>query len=314
MPSHFADRLIEAIESKGAAVCVGVDPLFERLPQSIIREAGGRDIGDCEKIADAVRRYGVRLLRVVAPLVPAVKINIAFFETYYWAGVRAYYDLVAEAHRLGLIVIGDVKRGDIGHTAGRYAAAHLGDPTAMGIDSAMIPDAITINPYLGADGVIPFVEVAAQHGRGLFVLVQTSNESSCQVQGLKLPEGTKVVEHIAKLVDGWATAEGRVGSRGYSLVGAVVAPHDHSPVERLRTLMPRTIFLVPGFGAQGRGGEDVRSCFTSEGGGAIVAASRSVILAYENERYATEHGDDWEACVEHACRDFVKEVAGVVAR
>lgn len=311
--NHFGDRLVHAIREKDAPVCVGLDPLIERLPSSLLHAHGVRLSGDhvaanaarSPAIA-ALREYCLAVIGVVAELVPAVKLNIAFFERYGPEGLRVYGDLVAASHDAGLVVIGDVKRADIGHSAAQYAYAHL-EPH-NGPASMEAADAVTVNPYFGWDGVAPFVEVARKSGRGLFVLVQTSNASAKEVQGLRLSDGTILCHAVGALVQGWATADGLVGESGYSSMGAVVSPRDLPSTEQLRTLMPNCLFLVPGFGAQGRTADEVARCFRSDGSGAIVTASRSVIYAYDEPLYRERIGNDWKGCISQACADFLAAV------
>ncbi len=314
MTRHFADRLVAAIREKQAPVCVGIDPVYDRLPADIVAREGLNDPHDAECAVDAIAEFCRRVIKIVAPMVPAVKINSAFFESYYESGVEAYYDLVAEAHGAGLMVIGDVKRADVGHSAERYAHAHVAEPVLDEVDADMIPDAVTVNPYLGIDGVRPFVEQARRSGKGVFVLVQTSNESAGEFQGLRLESGETVAERVASAVNTWAGDAGLVGSSGFSSIGAVVSPRDAEGLRRLRSLMPRCIFLVPGFGAQGRGPADVEACFNADGEGALISASRSVIFAYEDMNYIEKYPSEWDKCVEHACRDFIRSVSPVVAR
>ena len=309
MNTPFADRLMAAVRDKGTPACVGLDPLIERLPENLRKkhaidtastDACGADARS--RIASAFVEFGRGVIRAVAPHIPAIKINIAFFERYHTEGIRAYHELVQASHEAGLIVIGDVKRADIGHTSMQYAIAQLG---GEGIPPSAVADAITINPYFGSDGVAPFIEVAHAQNRGLFVLVQTSNPSASEVQGLTLPDGLTVCQHVAKLVQTWAAGEGLIGDSGYSCVGAVVSPRDLESTVRIRELMPNCIFLVPGFGAQGRTAGEVAKCFKEDGTGALVTASRSVIYAFSNPKYGDAHGDDWRACVEAACKDLV---------
>src|SRR5438445_3560824 len=174
MDEIFPDRLLAAIEKKGSAICVGIDPIFEMLPDAIAGEAAGRDANDSEKAIDAIFAFTTAVLRVVAPLVPCVKSQSAYFEKYLWEGVEAYYSLVQEAKELGLVTIGDVKRGDIGSTSAAYAAAHLADPPFDEHEDVKAPDAITVNPFLGLDSIEPFIQTARDDGKGLFVLVRTS--------------------------------------------------------------------------------------------------------------------------------------------
>ncbi len=315
--AHFADRLLQAIGRTNAPVCVGLDPLFERLPPAILQEHGlehpaesKTDPRDAEPAANALLQFGAELIRIVAPHVPTIKINVAFFEPYHAAGFRTYFELVRLAQKAGLIVIGDVKRGDIGHSAEQYAAAHLGG----GMNAAGGPfaaDAVTVNSYLGYDGVKPFVDSCRAGGKGVFVLVQTSNPSAVELQQVRLSEGITLAERISKLVDQWSRTEGLIGQEGFSAVGAVVAPVNAETTRRLRESMPHCLFLVPGYGAQGKSAEEVALCFKLDGTGAIVNASRSVIFAYEDQKYRGLYGDDWRRCIEASCRDFVNAIRAV---
>lgn len=298
LATHFADRLIAAIQEKNAPVCVGLDPLVERLPGSI-REAHP------DEPWTALLHYGREVIHAVAAHVPAIKINIAFFEPYHAEGIRVYHELVAHAKEAGLLVIGDVKRADIGHSSTQYAVAHLGADVTF-------PDAVTVNPYFGYDAIKPFVDIARTTGGGLFVLVQTSNETAAQVQGLALADGSTVCQGVARLVQSWAAAEGLIGKSGYSCIGAVVSPRDLQSTVRIRALMPNCLFLVPGFGTQGRTAEEAAKCFKPDGTGAIVTASRSVIYAYADAKYR-EYAEDWRQCVGAACKEFVATVRGNIS-
>ncbi len=292
MPEHFADRLLAAIQSKGSPVCVGIDPAYDRLPD----ELKGPDE------AGAIEAFALAVVEAVAAEVPAVKPQIAYFERYGSAGVGAYERVVAAARQAGLIVIGDVKRGDIGSTAAQYAAWHLG-PDA--------PDAITINGYFGADGLAPFVEVAREAGKGLFVLVRTSNPSAAAIQDFSDSVGKRFYEHIAEQVASLGSGEGLLGRCGYSCVGAVVAATYPEEARRLRAVMPRQIFLVPGYGAQGASAEDCAAAFRPDGTGAIVNASRSVIYAYHRPEFA---GTDWRAAIARAAGTFAADIRQAIAK
>ncbi len=317
MDAHFADRLAAAIREKKAPACVGFDPLVERLPPLLCKDlkaevagtGGPEDTSTREMIAGALLAYGRGVIEAVAPYVPAIKINIAFFERYYAEGVWVYSELIKHARDAGLIVIGDVKRADIGHSSTQYARAHLGGGEPGG---HTVPDAVTVNPYFGFDAIRPFVDVARETGGGLFVLVQTSNESAVEVQGLALSDGSTLCQRVALLVQKWATGEGLIGSSNYSCIGAVVSPRDIESTERIRSLMPNCLFLVPGFGAQGRTADEIAKCFKADGTGAIVTASRSVIYAHEETRHREAYGDDWKRCVKQACMDFVDAIRTVV--
>ena len=293
MTTHFADRLLEAIATKGSPVCVGLDPVYERLPEKIRKKFAGDFAGQ----AEAVKTFCLTLLELVAPYVPAVKPQSAYFEMYGWLGVAAYEECVAKAHDLGLVVIGDVKRNDIGSTAAAYAQGHLNNGPGS-------PDSVTVNGYLGSDGIKPFLSQATPAGKGLFVLVRTSNPSARELQDLVTQGGgRKVYEHVADLVA--SLGAGSVGASGYSNVGAVVGATYPDEARALRELMPQQIFLVPGYGAQGGTAADAAASF-KDGTGAIVNASRSVIFAYNEKPCA---GTDWKQAIDLAAREFANDIA-----
>jgi orotidine-5'-phosphate decarboxylase len=311
---NFADRLVDAIARKKAPVTVGIDPVYDRLPATLVGQAGLNSGGDLESSLDAVLEFSRRVIRLVAPYVPAVKINSAYFERYLWEGIEGYYELIQEAAERELIVIADVKRGDVGHTAEMYAAAHLADPDLTGADDLVGPDAVTVSGYLGLDSLEPFLKVCREDAKGVFVLVRTSNPGAAEVQNATTADGLTVAEFMAQLVTRWAVQDGLVGQSGFSSVGAVVAPRDVEQAKRIRDILSSSILLVPGYGAQGLGPTEVAACFTAGGGGAIVNASRSVIYAYERPEYKEQFGDDWEPAVAKACQDFVaqiQQVAGI---
>jgi len=241
------------------------------------------------------------VLKIVAPIVPAVKIQSAYFEVYRADGVRLYFDLVRQARELGLIVIGDVKRNDIGPTAAAYAKAHL-----AGLDA---PDAVTVNGYLGADGIVPFVDVAAAEGKGLFILVRTSNPSAARTQDFTDAEGWKFYERLAQQVAELGEGKGLIGDRGYSSLGAVVGATYPSEARRLRQIMPRQLFLLPGYGAQGATAADCAAAFAPDGSGAIVNASRSVLFAHQSAQYKDM---EWQQAVEAAAKAFAKDIRSAI--
>jgi len=293
MSENFADRLLAAIEAKGSPVCVGLDPDLERLP---------KELGAAADPVAAVETFCREVLRAVAPIVPAVKPQAAYFEQLGPEGVAAYFRTAALARRLGLIVVGDVKRGDIGSTARAYAAAHLEGDEA--------PDAVTVSGYFGADGLAPFLDVARRRGRGVFVLVRTSNPSAAEVQDFADATGTKLFEHLASRLAELGAAEGLLGRRGYSCLGAVVGATWPQEARRLRELMPQQVFLVPGYGAQGATAADCAAAFRPDGTGALVNASRSVLYAHGRSEYA---GLDWRAAIAAAARAFAEDIRRAVA-
>src|SRR5437899_1427505 len=217
MSDLFADRLLDAIADKGGApICVGIDPVYEMLPDAVAGPGNRRNANDATAAVDAIFAFTIEVLKIVAPLVPCVKFQSAYFEKYLWEGVEAYYSLIQEAAELGLLVIGDVKRGDIGSTASAYAAAHLADPSFQDHEDVIVPDAITVNPMLGLDTLEPFVAAAKTFGKGLFVLVRTSNPGSAELQDAKLVDGRTWSEMLADRLAVIAAQTGLVGSRGFS--------------------------------------------------------------------------------------------------
>jgi orotidine-5'-phosphate decarboxylase len=196
MSDLFVDRLLGAIKEKGSPICVGIDPVYDQLPAAIAGPVIERDSNDPEAAIDAIFAFTTTVLKTIAPHVPVVKFQSAYFEKYLWEGVEAYYSLIQEAKDLGLLVIGDVKRGDIGSTSSAYAAAHLADSPFAEMEVVM-PDAITINPMLGLDAMEPFFKVSREEGKGLFVLVRTSNPGSADFQDVKLIDGRTWSEAVA---------------------------------------------------------------------------------------------------------------------
>jgi orotidine-5'-phosphate decarboxylase len=311
MAEVFGDRLQQAIRRKGTPICVGIDPIFEMLPDEVAGAPSGRDANDYEAVIDAIFAFTTRVLKVVAPLVPVVKFQSAYFEKYLWEGVEAYYSLIQEAAELDLLVIGDVKRGDIGSTAAAYAAGHLADPPFGDLDDVVVPDAITVNPLLGLDTLEPFVQTARDYGKGLFVLVRTSNPGSARLQDAKLEDGRTWSEALADALRDVAGSEGLVGAGGYSSIGAVVGATQPHTMRSLRGRLPQSTFLLPGYGAQGATAEMTREAFRN-GEGALVSASRSILYAHKDPKYADRFGDDWERCVEQAVLDMKQDLLGVL--
>ncbi|MFH1746858.1 MAG: orotidine-5'-phosphate decarboxylase [Planctomycetota bacterium] len=301
MNEHFADRLMAAMDQRNTPAIVGIDPVLERLPRGMQPQELTRTAA-----VEAIESFCGAVVEAVAPEVPAVKINSAFFEAFGAAGVSAYYWLVAHAHERGLLVIGDVKRGDIGSTARLYARGHLDTPEWADSNPICVPDAVTLAGYLGENAVRPFIEVAQATGRGVFVLVRPSDPGADLIH--EFGEPVHFYQHMAQLVRAWGAGPGLVGRRGLSCVGAVVAPKDAESTAALRAAMPQTPFLVPGYGAQGADAERCRPCFLPGGTGAVINASRSVIYAFEKEEYQAQYGDDWQACIGQAARDFAVDV------
>jgi len=309
MASHFGDRLCEAVKSKSTPLMVGLDPVYNRLPAAIRNHRQMNDEFDLAAAVDATFDFCTGVLRTVSPLVAAVKLNIAYFEKYLWEGVEIYYSLISEADELGLEVIGDVKRGDIGHTAECYAAAHLQNPELTGLEDVICPDAITVNGFAGAEGIVPFADMAAEQGKGIFVWVRASNPTAAVIQDFADPAGVKMYEKLAQVVADIAGQDKYIGSSGYSNVGMVIAGTSPEATTSLREQYPRIWMLVPGFGTQGASAADcVRFC-NSDGTGALINASRSIIYAYEKPQYKQQFGDNWQKCIEQAAVDAKIELS-----
>jgi orotidine-5'-phosphate decarboxylase len=299
--TSFIDRLAAKTRACQAPLVVGLDPRKERLPAGMLPDAWGDEI---DAVAQAYKLFCFGILDVVADLVPAVKIQMAFFEQLGPAGMTVLKHVISYARNRDLLVIVDGKRNDIGSTAEAYADAYLGRQSAWGAD------AITVNPYLGDDALQPFVDTACQRGAGLFVLVKTSNPGSGAIQDLNA--GSRpVCHHTAEMVERLSAASKTKFK--YGCVGAVVAATFPEHLAALRATMPSAWFLVPGLGAQGASASDVAAAFDAEGLGAIVNCSRSIIFAYERPEYATRFGHQhWQEAVDAATRDTIDELSAVV--
>ena len=266
---NFADRLLKAIEKRQNPSVVGLDPDFAKIPKSLKK--------DFKEPVECILEFNRRIIDAIMDIVPAVKLQSAFYEMHGHEGVGAFEETARYAKRRGLVVVGDVKRNDIGNTARAYSSAFLGKG---GLDL----DCITVNAYLGTDGVQPFIDDCSRNGKGLFVLVKTSNPSSRELQDLSCGD-EKLYEIVAKLVNRWGKE--LKGRKGYSSIGAVVGATHPNEAVVLRKLMPKCVFLVPGYGAQGGGAADIVPCFNKDGMGAVVNSSRGIIFAYQktgNER------------------------------
>ncbi len=278
---HFADRLTNRISALGNPTVVGLDPRLNQIPEHILANVQ-EEYGDTtEAAAEAIIDFNMGIIDAISDIVPAVKPQIAFYECYGHHGLRAYEETVRYAQEKGLLVIGDAKRNDIGSTAEAYAKGHLGSVDVFGSPQKTIDvDCLTVTPYLGTDGIKPFTKVCEEEGKGIFVLVRTSNPSADEIQGQ--PVGDHLMdEHVAILVEGWGRE--LIGDSGFSSVGAVIGATYPEEARVLRNIMPNQIFLVPGYGAQGGGAEDVKYCFHKNGTGAIVNSSRGIIFAYQKQ-------------------------------
>ncbi|NMA95767.1 MAG: orotidine-5'-phosphate decarboxylase [Clostridiales bacterium] len=282
------DILIDRIIDKRNPTVVGLDTRIEYLPSELINKHKRRTL-DFKSASDAIFDFNRQIIDKVYEYVPAVKVQVAYYEMYGISGLQAFYDTCKYAKEKGLLVIGDVKRNDIGSTAEAYANAYLGRTNLIEQEKgAFNLDFITINPYLGIDGVKPFIKACEEYNKGIFILVKTSNPSSSDFQDLYLEDKkTKVYEKVANKVSKWGDIT--IGNKGYSSVGAVVGATHPNEAKRLRVDMPHTYFLVPGYGAQGGGAEDVCKSFDNRGLGAIVNASRSIICAYRQDKWKQKY-------------------------
>jgi orotidine-5'-phosphate decarboxylase len=298
---HFADRLAESVLRLRSPVVVGLDPRWEQLPEPL----RNRSDGSFAEQAAAYAQFCSGVSDVVAPLVPAVKVQAAFFEELGPSGMAAMGAVITHAQNRGLLVILDGKRNDIGSTATAYARGYLGRG-----HSAWQADALTVNPYLGDDSLTPFVETAIERRCGVFVLVKTSNPGGRMLQDLAAGDRT-LYAHVAQHVE--QLAAGTLGNCGYGAVGAVVGATYPDQLNELRSRMPHTWFLVPGYGSQGGTAADVRAAFDPRGLGAIVNNSRGIIFAHERPEYAQQFGASrWQRAVEAATRAMIDELRATV--
>jgi len=305
---NFADRLIEKINEKESALCVGIDPRLAQIPEEIKARAKKLYGNTLMGVAHAYREFCYGVVDAVADIAPVAKPQLAFFEKLGAQGYALLEDVVQHAQDQGLIIITDAKRNDIGSTAEAYADAFLGRADLF--DGQKVPvvdaDAMTVNSYLGTDGVKPFIQRCDEFGKGIFCLVKTSNPSSGEIQDLEgkfeNQEG-RVYERMAALVDAWG--RDLVGESGYSSIGAVTGATYPEHLAALREKMPRAILLIPGFGAQGGTADDVVPGFNPDGLGAVVNSSRGVIFAYTKEGYKGMH---WKDAVRQAAKDATKKI------
>lgn len=307
MHEHFGDRLFALSKVRKSAACIGIDPRLESLPPELCETAAKGPSG----ISEALTTFGVGIVAAVRDLVPAVKPNIAFFEAYGVNGIIAYNAICAYARSHGLLVIGDVKRGDIGSTAAAYAEGLLEEATEVpeaerderpALTKLGPHDALTLNPYLGSDSLRPFFDKGLPAGQGFFALVKTSNPSSAELQDLELKSGGTLAMAAARLVD--SLGKDHVGKHGLSAVGAVVGATHPAELAEYRRLMPRAPLLVPGYGAQGGGAGDVVGAFREDGSGALVNASRSVIFAWKEKKRPGE----WQLAAREAAQEMNRDL------
>lgn len=302
-------RLMEQIDKTKAPICVGLDPMLSYIPEHVTKKAFDEFGETLAGAAEAIWQFNKEIIDCTWDLIPSVKPQIAMYEQFGIEGLKVYKRTVDYCKEKGLVVIGDAKRGDIGSTSAAYATGHIGSvqvgsKTYSGFDT----DFLTVNPYLGTDGVKPFVDVCNSHDRGLFVLVKTSNPSSGEFQD-RLIDGRPLYEWVAEKVVEWGNAS---MDGDYSNVGAVVGATYPEMSRILRNLMPHTYFLVPGYGAQGGTAEDLKHCFNKDGLGAVVNSSRGIIAAYKQEKYKKFGAENFAEASRQAVIDMAADINNVL--
>ena len=302
-------KLIEKIQKTGAPIVAGLDPMTGYVPEDILN-ASYKEYGyTLAGAADAIWQFNKKIIDAIYDLIPAVKPQIAMYEQFGAEGIAAFKKTIDYCHEKDLIVIGDVKRGDIGSTSAAYAAAHLGSVNISGENiKPFDEDFATVNPYLGTDGIKPFIDVCKEEEKGLFILVKTSNPSSGEFQD-QLIDGKPLYEHVAEKVNEWGAGFEKCG---YSYVGAVVGATYPQVGERLRKIMPKSFILVPGYGAQGGKGADLVNYFNEDGLGAIVNSSRGIIAAYKQEKYAKFGEANFADASRQAVIDMREDITGAL--
>jgi len=313
MPAeNFADRLFRKVKEKGTPLVVGLDPRLELLPEELIRRATSERGKNLQAALAAIAEFSYGVIDSVQGLVAAVKPQVAFYERFGPEGMQVFLEVCRYAREKNLIVIADVKRADIGTTAAAYAEGFLGKVNLFGRPQPTWDvDALTVNPYLGRDALVPFIQEAKPRGKGVFVLVKTSNPSSGELQDLKA-NGEEVYVKVARLIK--ELGKELIGSSGFSSVGAVVGATYPEEMRKLRRLMPEIPFLVPGLGAQGAKARDVLPAFNREGLGAVVAVSRSIIFAYGEEAWTSRFPPgDWREAIKAKARQTIGELRQALA-
>ena len=303
------NKLIANIKKTGAPIVVGLDPMLNYIPKQI-QEAAFKEFGETlEGAAEAIWQYNKGIVDATYDLIPAVKPQIAMYEQFGIPGLMAYKRTVDYCKEKGLVVIGDIKRGDIGSTSAAYATGHVGKVQVGSKKYAGFDvDFVTLNPYMGSDSINPFIEACKEEKRGMFVLVKTSNPSSGEFQD-QLVNGRPLYELVGEKVAEWG--EGFMGN-SYSYVGAVVGATYPEMGKILRKIMPKAYILVPGYGAQGGQGKDLVHFFNEDGLGAIVNSSRGIIAAYKQEKYAKFGEENFAEASRAAVEDMVADIAGAL--
>lgn len=303
------NRLIEKIKKTNAPIVVGLDPMLSYVPEQVQNKAFGEFGETLEGAAEAIWQFNKAIVDAVCDLIPAVKPQVAMYEQFGVPGMAAYEKTVAYCQEKGLVVIGDIKRGDIGSTSEAYAVGHLGRVRVGSRSYAGFhEDFATVNPYLGSDGVKPFLKVCREEKKGIFILVKTSNPSSGEFQD-RLVDGRPLYELVGEKVAQWS--EEAMGD-DYSYVGAVVGATYPEMGRILRKIMPKSYILVPGYGAQGGKGKDLVHFFNEDGLGAIVNSSRGIIAAYRQEQYGSFGPEHFAEASRQAVLDMVSDIRGAL--
>lgn len=304
------DRLIENIIKMQNPTVAGLDPKLDYVPASIKEKCFAKYGNTLDGAAAALFEFNKALIDSLCDIVPAVKPQAAYYEMYGWQGVKALCDTISYAKSKGMFVITDGKRNDIGTTMEAYAAAHLGETAVNGESiEAFGADALTVNGYLGTDGINPLLNICKEKDKGIFVLVKTSNPSSGELQDMKLGTNESVYEHMGKMCEDWGKE--LIGKYGYSAVGAVVGATYPEQLKELREKLPHTFFLVPGYGAQGGGAEDVKNAFDQRGLGAIINSSRGIMCAWKNQNLAE---DDFAIAARNEAVRMRDELVGAIGK
>jgi orotidine-5'-phosphate decarboxylase len=287
----FVDRLIEKIQKLNNPAIVGLDPRLEYIPEYIKKKAFKEFGSGILGITEAITEFNRKIIDAVYDITPAVKPQMAFYEIYGPEGMKAFARTCSYAKEKGMLVIADGKRNDIGTTAEAYALAYLWDKDASAVEfPAYDIDALTVNPYLGYDGIKPFIDNCIKYDNGIFILVKTSNKTSGQLQDLVLQDGKHVYEKVAELVNEWGSDV--MGEKGYSSVGAVVGATYPEQARVLREIMKKAYILVPGYGAQGGTAADAAHAFNADGLGAVVNSSRNVMCAWKLEKWRDKYNEE----------------------
>ncbi|MEI8215918.1 MAG: orotidine-5'-phosphate decarboxylase [Eubacteriales bacterium] len=287
----FIEKLIDGIIEKNNPSILGLDPDMSYIPEFIIKDAFGRHGKNLNGAAASILEFNKQLIDELYDIFPGVKLQLAYYEQYGIPGIQAFQTTIEYARSKKLLIIADGKRNDISSTAKAYSNAFLGK-TEIAKD-LQVPifdcDALTINPYLGVDGIKPFTDDCDKYGKGVFVLLKTSNSSSSQIQDMIAFNGEPVFMAVMDIVNSIAFSQKKY--KGYSGIGAVVSANHPVMAKKIRKAMPNSYFLVPGFGAQGGDGKTVAACFDEAGLGAVVNASRSIMLAYRADKWETQYSE-----------------------